>query len=310
MKRIIGIQHRVKASAKGEARPTVVTIALEGDLSQSVQIKLPDEQSELDFALGRYPLKMRAVTAEDDISNIPAHQLTVKEISEDEVALHPAAHVQKIGRKHFVVTKIPDVVEGPKQDDSVVMTLGGSGDNFAYALSQAGESSGVAVLRTPPSALKAYRDETGEKDKESDSSLLVKLFGVKPEAFYQVKAKDRDLIVVRESFRARMEAMKARIGCEQRLGSLAIGRVFTSPGGLYAQGNVEKAFDELKANDAVYLALVSEESKRNKDLAKALEKIPVYTQVFANVEGVGPSIAAKIIACIGDIKQFPTVAKF
>ncbi len=261
MKRIISIQHRVKASAKGEARPTVVTIAPEGDLT-SYQIKLPDEQSELDFALGRYPLKMRAVEAGDDISQIPPHQLVVKEISEIEVSLHPASHIQKVGRKHFVVTKIPAIADGVKEGDVVIMTLGGSGDNFAYAMSQSGETIGAKVFRTPPHQLKAIRDERGIKDKEKDTALLIELFGLNPTAFYEVRAKDRDLIRVREWYRASKEAEHARIGCGNRLGQQAIGKVFTSPGGQYAQGDIEKAFDELKASDQVYLALVAEEKMR------------------------------------------------
>jgi Zn ribbon nucleic-acid-binding protein len=104
--------------------------------------------------------------------------------------------------------------------------------------------------------------------------------------------------------------MKARIACEQRLRQRTIGSVFCSPDGLFPEGDVEKQFDEVKANDKIYQALLSEEGKRERDLEKACQGLDVYTELFEPIKGAGPKIASRIIAAVINIHRFETKAKF
>ena len=201
------------------------------------------------------------------------------------------------------MTELDFVQNGIRPGDVILMTLGGSGDNLAFALSRALEPIGGCVLRLPPRLLKDYRDQT-QKDKDDDSLLLIEIFTKNPKAFYAVETRDRKMIIVRERFRARTDAMKARIACEQRILSSLIGSIFCSEEGMYPQGEIEKAFDEAKANDVILRALLEEEAKRNKRLEAALKDTAVYRQLFMPITGVGPAIAARIIAPISDIRLF------
>jgi len=198
------------------------------------------------------------------------------------------------------------VRNGLESGDKVAMVLGGSGDSLAYALSRAGEEKGVRVFRIPAFLLKEMR---GESDKDDDARLLADMLAAFPERFYEVRARDRALIEVVESFRARMDAMRARIACEQRLRASFIGKTFRSPDGFYPEGVLEDLFDVEKASDKILAALVAEEKGRNSDLTKALERLDVYTQIFADVEGCGMSVSAGIIAAVQDIRRFESPAK-
>jgi hypothetical protein len=103
--------------------------------------------------------------------------------------------------------------------------------------------------------------------------------------------------------------MKARIACEQRLHQRFIGQIFCSEAGLYPQGGIEKAYDELKANDLTLKALLSEEAKAERELKKAVETTDVFKNVFEQIEGCGFLITARIISAVGDIRRFETAPK-
>jgi len=119
-----------------------------------------------------------------------------------------------------------------------------------------------------------------------------------------------EIIRLREAFNARQDAMKARIACEQRLRQHFIGSVFCNPDGYFPEGAIEKLYDERKANDAVYAALVVEEKARARELQKIVESSDVWKRVFSDIEGMGWAIAARIIAGIVDIRRFESAAKF
>lgn len=193
-----------------------------------------------------------------------------------------------------------------KQGDVVSLILGGSGDYLAYALSRQAEKIGVRVMRVPAFVLK---DKRGGESKDDDALLLARLAHEEPELFYPLAETDAALIRARESWRALWEAMQARMAGELRLRQLYIGRAFTHPDGLYPEGGIEKGFDALKASDPIAKALRSEEAERERELTKALEALPVYQQLFKPIEGVGPKIAARIIAAVIDIRRFETDAK-
>lgn len=296
--RVIGIRHRVKKTADGEARPTMVAILEGGTLALH---ELQGEQAELDFVTGRFPTSFRAVRDDENLDGVPLHFLKLARFKSGESA--PTNLVITVEKVHHRATKIADTFDGLQTGDTVAMALGGSGDHLAYALGRQSEKVGSTVLRIPPATLKMRRDaQTGEE--KGDEVLLAELARDEAGLFYPLAERDRNLILVRECWRALHEAMKARIGCEQRLRQSFIGRIFTHPDGLYPEGGIEAQFDELKANDRLLAAFVAEEGERQKELTKALERSEVYTQVLAPVVGAGPRIAARIIAAVVDIRRF------
>ncbi|MBI1863815.1 hypothetical protein HYS03_01255, partial [Candidatus Woesebacteria bacterium] len=84
--------------------------------------------------------------------------------------------------------------------DRIVMLLGGSGDNLAYALSNKGQQIDCKVYRISPFVFIKKIDE--ERDKDQDAHQLAALFIENPELFYEVTSRDRDMIWVIECFRA------------------------------------------------------------------------------------------------------------
>ena len=284
MARYIGIRHRVKQTADQESRPTQVVITEDGD---NVSYDLADETAELDWLLGRYPVEFRKVAEGEDLSEFLPHHVILD--------------------KKDQPVRVPAEFDGFRPVDTVAMTLGGSGDPLAYALSRRAKEIGAKVMRIPPAKLKEMR--TSDGDKNDDASLLSELIQSRHDLFYETGPRDRDLIMLRECLRARTDAMKARIGCEQRLRQHFIGMAFCNPDGRYPEGSVEKAFEERSASSAILKALTEEEEERWNDLKGAVEALDVYREIFAPIKGVGPRIAAGIIAGIGDIRRFPTDAK-
>ena len=286
MKRYIGVRHRVKKTADGEARPTQVVIV--HGVEKKV-LELEDENAELDFVLGRLPVAYREVDPGEDISSVIERHVKRKKLD---------GGLERVS--------VPEEYEGLKSGDVVAMVLGGSGDNLAFALSRKAEENGAKVLRIPPFELKARR--TGE-DKDEDAELLATLAMKSPGLFYEATPKDRTLIMIRETFAARMEAMKERIACEQRLRTYVVGAVFRNKEGLFPEGAIEELFEKEKANDVILEALEKEEKKRAKEMDKALAEFDVYQAVLSKVEGCGPAIAARIISSVMDIRRFENEAK-
>jgi hypothetical protein len=304
-KRTIAIIHRIKQSAAGEARPTLVRIApLEGSIQD---IKLNDEQAELDFILGRHPLRYRNATAEDKLTDFPDHQLKMTEYDAEKHGIVPEHHKKVISRKTFVLTEVPDVLVGLQKDDMVLMSLGGSGDYFAFAMSVQAEKIGATVLRIPPRFIKMERDRVhavADVEKCDDLELLSQLQKSHPELFYPVTVHARDMIRARELLRAREYVQKDRKSCAMRVRQLTVGGIFVRPDGLFPQGSIQMEFDEREANDDILNLIEKREKQLEKQLGIALERIPVYQNVFSPIEGVGPVIAAGIICPVGDVRLF------
>ncbi len=304
MSRIIGIRHRVKATAEGEARPTQVVVLRSGGHLDIYE--LLDEQAELDFLREQFPTSFRSVSGDEDLSGFPNHHFKLKTLKKGDA--EPASNLLRIiDGKRFVIQKVADTFDGLQKDDVVAMSLGGSGDYFAFALSRRGEEIGVRVIRMPTHALKRER---GEDDKSDDALLLAKLASEKPDLFHDMRPRDLAIIHLREAQYARIEAMKARIGCEQRLRQRFIGKIFCNSDGYFPEGNVEKLYDEAKANDVVLSALLKEEAACELRLKKSVEASEVWKRVFNDVEGMGPAIAARIIAGVDDIRRFPCKEQF
>lgn len=283
-RRIIGIQHKVKRTAAGDAQPTMLFILdpSKRGRAQRKLLKLESDDAELDWALYRLPTGWRDATHEDDLTALPAH------------------HVKVRGK----TTRIPSGYTGMQNGDRIVMVLGGSGDRLAYALTRrATQLQRAAVHRIPPFKLKQFR---ATDDKSSDAELLTELFVQVPQDFYRAGPRDLKIIALREALFARNDAMKARIACDQRLRQRRIGLIFTDDEGLYPEGGIEAHYEYVKANDAILRGLLAEENKRELDLKRVLRQMDVYTEIFEPIKGVGPMIAARLIASIIDIRRFAT----
>jgi transposase len=284
--RFIGIRHRVKKTAGGEARPTqLVIISSQGD---PISRELPDETAELDWVLGRFPTSWCFLNKGERRSQFLEH------------------HVREKKHKKRKRLQVPDELDGLQPNDTVVMSLGGSGDYLAFALSRQAEEIGARILRIPPFVLKEQR---GKRDKDEDALTLAEIGLKSPELCYPVFLRDRQFIWLRETLQTRIDAMKARIACEQRLHQRIIGQAFCSEDGLFPEGSIAKLFDEAKASDRILTVLLEEQKEREQELLQALQELNVYTELFEPIEGVGLAIAAPIIAGIGDIRRFPTAAK-
>ena len=291
MGRFIGIRHRVKKTAQGEARPTMVAIREDGEVRT---LELPDDTAELDFMLGSLPTGWRDVVDGEDLSGFIRRHIVEKKKEKDD---------KKDGPKKF---RVPTGFQGMQAGDVVAMILGGSGDRLAYSTSRRGEEIGSTVLRIPPTDLK---DRRGTRSKDEDHLILAGLAESSPEIFFPVTLRDRDTIAVGLAYASRRDAQLDRMACAQRVRQRAIGAVHISLDGKYPEGTIEELYKEAEANDVILAANLKEESKREAELKKAVKKTEVWTEIFTGVEGVGEVLAASLISRIADIRRFPTSAK-
>ncbi len=291
MARFIGIRHRVKKTAQGEARPTMVAIRDGGDVRT---LELADDTAELDFMLGSLPTGWRDVEDGEDLSGfLRRHVVEKKETGKKE----------KEAPKKF---RVPSGYQGMQAGDVVAMILGGSGDRLAYSMSRRGEEVGSTVLRIPPTDLKDRRDM---RVKDEDHLILAELAESAPAIFYPVTLRDRDTIAVGLAYASRRDAQLDRMACAQRVRQRAIGAVHISLDGKYPEGTIEELYKEAEANDVILAANLKEEAKREAELKKAVKKTEVWAEIFAEVEGIGEVLAASLISRIADIRRFPTSAK-
>lgn len=263
--RIIGIQHRVKLSAEGEARPTRVAVlhTQDGGTGQVLAMKeLATEQDEADFVM-------------NDLHHGDTIALVLGG-SGDYLAYALYRRAQAVGAQ---VMRIP-----------------------AFALKQARDSESVQDMLD---GLYGTLRKKSASDKTRDDHVLLALLAREvSEKFYPLAETDAGLILARECWRALWESMQARMAGEQRLRQLFIGRVFTRSDGLFPEGGIEQGFDAAKASDPIVAALRSEEKRRERELVNALEELQVYRELFVPIPGVGPKIAGRIISAIVDIRRF------
>jgi len=296
--RFVGFRVRRKRTTEGEARPTMACV-LSGSKKKSY--KLDDDDAELDWVRGVFPIKMRKVERDEDLSKFAAHHVKWRKLKKTEKASDfPTNLLRSVGKQFFVATKVPASYEGLQPGDVVGMVLGGSGDLFASALSRRSEDIGADVFRIAPFKLKDLRP----KDKEEDAENLALLVRDRVEEFQRMTPRDRKMIRVRELLRLRTFAMKDRIGCEQRLLQSMNGRVFCSEDGHYPEGSLKLQFEELKASDIIVQSMTKEEARYKRELTKAVEAMDVYQELFGPIKGVGPMIAARLICAIQDVRRF------
>ncbi len=290
--RFVGIRHRVKETAIGEARPTQIAILVAGVKPRLIELKT--ERHELDFVLGCLPVSWRVARKDEDFSQFLEHHIVQRK-----------KHGSKTTDEKETI--VPNSYEGFRTGDTIAMILGGSGDFFAFALSRKADEIDAQVLRIPSFVLKQKR--SWGHDKNEDAILLAELIRDEPELFWPVTLRDRELILVRKRKSERVDAMKARIACEQRLRQRVIGAIFCNEDGLDPEESPENTFEVVKLLDTAFGALVTEEKARKKELSEALEKLDIYRRLFKPINGCGPAIASRIISAIIDIRRFETAAK-
>lgn len=296
--RIIGIRHRIKKSKEGEARPTQVAV---WEDEKFRTLNLPDETAELDWVKGKFPVKYREVAQDEDLTQFSKHQIKWRKLKKSEDILLIPEQLRKSEAKiWFVADKVPIEFDGLNSGDIVVMVLGGSGDYLAYAISRRAEEIKAQIYRVPPFDLKQFRGE----DKTDDAQKLIDLWQQSPDLFREVMPHDREAIALRSLFYLFQDAMKARIACEQRLLQQVIGVTFCQPDGLFPEGSIQKAFEDLKANDRILAGLVAEEKRRENAMLRHLQTMAVYVQLLEPIEGIGPRIAARLLVAIRDINRF------
>lgn len=307
--RFIGIQHRRKKTATGEARPTRVCII--GNNSNVTEYELEDEMSELNFVHGLLPVQFRPVVATDNLAAFKPSHIKWRKVKKDENLDQIPENRRRVdGKVWEEAEKVACAFDGLMSGDVVGMVLGGSGDKFAYALSNHGEEIGAQVYRLPPFVLKEFRETLNpDQDKKNDAGILAGLVCNDQSQFYLVNRRERELIKLDQAYHDRMDAMKARIGCEQKILQNLVGLIFCSEEGQYPEGTIEVLYEQAKANDKILQGYLAEEEARDKNLAKSLKQLTIYEELFQPIEGVGPAIAARLIVAIRDIRRFATDAK-
>lgn len=313
--RFIGIRHRVKKTAKGEARPTQVAIIDEnGDMTRHELETILDEK---DFVLGLWPSKWRKVEPacagrpDEDMSKFFVHQIKWKKVKEDEEWETVPESQRRINRKKERVraAQVPEEYDGLRPGDSVAMLMGGSGGMFAGALSKRGQVIGAKVVHAPTYVLMPLRDD--DRDKDKDPEILAQLVRDEPNLFYEIIEGDRNVIEMAARHRSRMDAMTERRACAQRLRQRCMDALFLSEDdNLDDIEDFEDYYQRFKKTDVILTAVEAEEGKRDAELAKAIKKVDVYTDVFSQITGCGPAIAGAIIAAVVDMTRFDNDAKF
>lgn len=314
MARLIGIRHRRKKTAEGEARPTTAAIFADGAKKpKCFNFKVEDD--ELDFMLGRFPVKHEAPEAATDVlwydeknapQGIHPHHCKWEEIDADEAATFKPNHVRTVLEDGlptiYKLVAVPVEFDGLKPGDNVAMALGGSGDYLAGGLYNRGQEIGASVYRIKPMDLKREREAIG-KDKDDDHLTLATLLEQKTGLFAKMSAKDLELIEAREAFKLRQDAMKARVGCEQRMLQRLVGKTFLLKG-QYPAGLIKDRYEAEKANSETWKALDADQKLYGSDLQKIVRGLRIWKEILEPVSGCGERIAVPLILAIGDIKQY------
>ncbi|MBI2645019.1 hypothetical protein HYW94_02485 [Candidatus Uhrbacteria bacterium] len=125
-------------------------------------LNLEDEDAELDFIRHRLPVEWRKITDPSDVKDIPVHHIKWKKLKKgQDPADFPKELIRIENGDCFLAVKVPSAYEGVREGDLMGMSLGGSGDYFAFAASNVGERIGAGVYRLPPAALKKIREDHG-----------------------------------------------------------------------------------------------------------------------------------------------------
>ena len=289
---ILGIRHRRKQTAEGEARPTQV--AIKTAFGALLEYNLEDDTAELDFLMGRFPVEWRDVWTDDDITAFRRINASGAWSESRRGHRHEPGHIcagsQQAGNARYRSS-------APRFPSSLTASSPATKWEWSWAVRA------IGLLRRFPSAasrlaprcfgfllfLAMIRDT---KDKDDDPKTLVNMVENSFHLFYQVRQRDRELISVKEALSARMDAMKARIACEQRIQQSLVGNIFLNPEGHFPEGVIEAQFDDAKANDKILQALISKRVALDKELAQAVECVEIWNR-FSNPSKVSGPVCGR-----------------
>lgn len=295
--RYIGIRPRVKTTDKGgKERPTEACIV--DERGRETIYKLPDEQAEMLFIFGRFPVRFEPPTEDVDLASIPNAFLKLENVGKDE-EVEPQL-VRQVARKKCKIVGVACEFDGMREGDTFAIAAGGLlGNMIAFAAARQATEVGAKVLRLNTSILKQRR---GKESREDDHKLLAHLVRDESNIFHTTRPAERQIIKLCMLYDEWLDAMKARIAVGQR-----VARAERS--GTYAVLTADALLDvheqeKRRADNPNLAAITTEEERAEKALIKFVSDMDLYQQVFKPVPGIGEKIAVRIIASIGDIRRF------
>lgn len=196
---------------------------------------------------------------------------------------------------------------GLRAGDTVITTLGGSGDRLSFAMSRVLLEVGGVLHRIPGYHLKNAKETPlfaalDESDR-NDVTLLHSLWSGMARNFFECRIRDRETIRISELYRVFKDAQLERMKCANRLRARLVGALFLSEEGKYPEGKIEDWFDAQKANDPIFKVLEQEEKSAKATLEKAINATRI-ADIFSDVVGCGPVIVGGLVNSIGDIRRF------
>lgn len=304
--RIVGWQVRALTPTDEEARPDKVAILYPGNPDPTV-IEIKDQQSEIDFIQSRLVTAWREPKDGEDLTQIFPHHITWRKLKKDESPddfpenLVRQFNVGKKSEHYAVATRVPDTYTGLRTGDRVAMVLG-TGDLLARDISEYGEDMNIKVVRLRGFTLKEEREKRDLK-KDTDATLLARLYRKMPMEFYEIRPEDKKLVELSGVWRQRVEAQRQRIRVGNRLRGRARWTTLSAKRAPSAVDSVEQAFAAAKASDKQFKLIEAEERRVEKELATLLEGT-IIGPIVSAVVGMGPVTAARILATVGDIRRF------
>jgi hypothetical protein len=312
MQRYIGIYYGVKRDdITGKPRPTKVCIwNTKGEEVAHYDLKVATE--ELDFIKGQYVSAWRIATVQDDFSKCKRvfRKFLAPKNKKPQHIDERFLQLIETGSEPgwYEITHVPVQYDGIMEGDRVVVILQGVGNRFAFAASlRAEKMNDVKVFHCPGRIIKEQRDTEKELAVEK---FLAQTALLNATYLLPVVARDRDVISVKLYFYKFVNAQAARKAAFNRARATFEGEIFCSEDGLYPDAELEFLFDEVAFNSFTLQTHVTEEKQSYKRLMDLMEKLTLFNEVFSPIEGMGPRIAAAIIASIGSITKFKNDANF
>lgn len=300
--RIIGIWHYMVK----DQNPTAAYI--KGEKGKGKAYKLKSGDDEVDFILGIFPSKMRKLDPDEDLSKFYQRHIKYRTLKSDEKPENfPQAHIIKEGTVFKVADKVPEKFDGLKENDTVLMILGGSGDSFAIAMANRSvkQNFNARIFRMSPGEFNKLK---GDIEKDQYPEKLIEIFQSNPDPFFEFMPSDISLVKVSLAYRNWVDAMKQRIACEARIRTRAKD-VFLCSDELDPQRTISAYVEEAISQNTAMQNLIAAEKDALKELERLLKQLKVYVSLFMDIKGVGPRIAARIIVAIKDIRRFMEPAK-
>lgn len=320
-RRIVGIQHKVKKTKDRKGSPTRVAILNPGG-KRPTWHDLVSLQAERDFRAGHLVTEYRAPTPDEDLSVFRPYQLVWRDLKKDEVVPEgtPDSQIRRLGRRESkiqILEKVPATYEGIREGDVVVTTFAGLGLDYAVSIVRYVRERGipnVLVLGVLPGDLKVAREALGSSaNKTEDAEVLIYLAQEQSDLTYPVMDRELKLLSIVAAQTHLDEAMRSRVAEHHRVLARLRRDATTDISSSVIPENEELSLDERLINKAdkhpSVVALTEEEDRLESALDRLLEAEPVYADLLAKVEGVGPRIAGRLIAGIGDIRRFESPTK-